>query len=156
MRMQPLVFLIRPGNAMHKLPQAVCCVIRNEQGQLLFVSRKDDKTAFGLPGGKVDVDETPRQAIIREVKEETGLDVIPGPVIYETLCPKHAPDGVDYYAYCFLITSWSGNLATDETGVLMWGSWKDQEDGWFATYNKGVAQALELIDQGRWSGRNEP
>jgi len=44
-------------------------------GKILGVSRRDDHTSFGLPGGKVDKNETPIQALIREVKEETGVTI---------------------------------------------------------------------------------
>ena len=50
-------------------------VLINEEGLILLVSRKDDHTSFSLPGGKLDEGETFEAAAIREVKEETGLDV---------------------------------------------------------------------------------
>jgi 8-oxo-dGTP diphosphatase len=52
---------------------AVVAVITNGS-MVLGVSRKDNHNDFGLPGGKVEPGETPEQAILREVKEETGLD----------------------------------------------------------------------------------
>jgi ADP-ribose pyrophosphatase YjhB (NUDIX family) len=130
------------------LPIAVCCVIRNRDipNQLLLVSRKNDATAFGLPGGKVDPGETITEATIREVEEETGLKVVLHPeAIYETLCPGHAPPpvGQDYYAYAFVASSYSGELLTQESGVVKWGTWEDQESGSFAGYNQGVRKALE-------------
>ena len=41
----------------------------------LSVSLKNDHTDFNLPGGKVEHNETYIQTGIREVKEETGIDV---------------------------------------------------------------------------------
>lgn len=131
------------------LPVAVCCVIRNDEGQILLVSRKDDPTSFGLPGGKVDLGETPQEAIIREVKEETGLDIVLGPAIFQQMCPKHAPEeegGQDFYAFAFVALSYSGDISSDEAGLVKWGSWKDQENGQFAEYNKGVRKQLATYD----------
>lgn len=54
---------------------AVCALIDGDDGRWLAVSRRDDRTAFGLPGGKVDPGETPEEALVREVWEETGLQV---------------------------------------------------------------------------------
>lgn len=41
--------------------------------EVLMVERKDEPGAFGLPGGKVERDETPKEAAVRELVEETGV-----------------------------------------------------------------------------------
>lgn len=46
--------------------------------QILILHRQNDKSEgnkWGIPGGKIDKNETPLQAIIRETKEETGFDI---------------------------------------------------------------------------------
>ena len=48
--------------------------IFNEQGQILLMDRVDG-SGWCLPCGWLEPNETPAQAIVREVKEETGLDV---------------------------------------------------------------------------------
>jgi len=62
-----------------QIPVAVA-LIKNDQGQVLLARRNEpdlegahDK--WELVGGKVEFDETPEQTAVREVKEETGLDV---------------------------------------------------------------------------------
>lgn len=131
-------------------PKAVCAVIKNidDPNQILVVSRKDDLTSFGLPGGKVDLGESLKEALCREIKEETGLNVNPISLIkvYETLCPRHAPEGNDYYAYSYLVNFYSGQVETQEAGVVKWGSWEDLEQGSFSKYNKGLKKALEERD----------
>ena len=56
---------------------ATAAFILNSKGELLVVRRAKDpaKGTLDLPGGFVDNDETGEQGIIREIKEETGLDV---------------------------------------------------------------------------------
>ena len=48
--------------------------IFNEKGEVLL-QRRGDSNKWGFPGGAVEIGETPQQAAVREVKEETGLDV---------------------------------------------------------------------------------
>jgi mutator protein MutT len=52
-------------------------VVRDAAGRLLLV-RRGQPPALGswtLPGGRVEPGETPSEAAVREVREETGLDV---------------------------------------------------------------------------------
>ena len=55
------------------------CLIVAPDGHLLLIRRKNDpfKGTYALPGGFVDVGETVEQACVREVKEETNLDISP-------------------------------------------------------------------------------
>ncbi|MEJ2758805.1 MAG: NUDIX hydrolase, partial [Anaerolineales bacterium] len=52
-------------------------VLIERAGQILLFQRAHEpwKGAWNLPAGYVEVDETPEQAAIREVREETGLEV---------------------------------------------------------------------------------
>lgn len=46
--------------------------------QILLLHRQDNKSQgnkWGLPGGKIERNETPMKAVIRETLEETGLDI---------------------------------------------------------------------------------
>jgi 8-oxo-dGTP diphosphatase len=61
-------------------PQPIVCagaVVRDEHGRLLLVRRGSEpsKGLWSLPGGRVEPGETPAMAAVREVREETGLDV---------------------------------------------------------------------------------
>lgn len=45
---------------------------------LLYLKRAPSRpmpNTWGIPGGKLEPGETPRQAVIREVQEETGIDI---------------------------------------------------------------------------------
>lgn len=51
-------------------------VLRDEDGRVLVV-RKEGTSRFMLPGGKIEADETPAQAAVRELQEEVGADLSP-------------------------------------------------------------------------------
>lgn len=56
----------------------IATVYIEHNGQILLLHRQDNKSQgnkWGIPGGKVEKNETPLQAVIRETKEETGIDI---------------------------------------------------------------------------------
>ena len=65
------------GDLMHKfvlLQDGAAAAIVNDKGELLLQSRAD-RDMWGLPGGCQEVGERFEDVVIREVKEETNLDV---------------------------------------------------------------------------------
>jgi 8-oxo-dGTP diphosphatase len=73
---------------------------------------------WALPGGRVDPGETVKQTIVREVKEETNLNV----AIVRKIGDYHEQgmqDGVayDYYPACFLVKVVGGEIKKQESEV---------------------------------------
>ncbi len=96
-------------------------VIFDRRGRLLLQQRADGGQ-WGLPGGSVEVGESVTDAVVREVREETGLDVMPRRLvgIYSepALQVIRYPDGNTwhYVTVCFECTVRGGELTTcDET-----------------------------------------
>jgi 8-oxo-dGTP pyrophosphatase MutT (NUDIX family) len=54
----------------------VAAIVRDADDRVLFM-RRADNGQWGLPAGAIDPGETPAEAVAREVREETGLDVRP-------------------------------------------------------------------------------
>lgn len=52
-------------------------LIRDPQGRVLVVE-PTYKDSWEVPGGVVEADESPRQACAREIREELGLELVPG------------------------------------------------------------------------------
>ena len=63
----------------------VVAAVISRSGQLLLCSRPTDKPPAGweFPGGKVEAGETLRAALRRELREELGIESLPGDVIYQ-------------------------------------------------------------------------
>jgi 8-oxo-dGTP pyrophosphatase MutT (NUDIX family) len=57
------------------MAKAVVLYLTNMFGQVLTVTRRNQDDSFGLVGGKVDAGESDREALNREVFEETGVNL---------------------------------------------------------------------------------
>ncbi|MBQ8782145.1 MAG: NUDIX domain-containing protein [Clostridia bacterium] len=94
--------------------------IFNEQGEVLL-QRRGDCNMWGFPGGALELGETPQMAAIREVKEETGLDVEIGKLIgVYTDCDAMCPNGDRYQSVCIAYELFvvGGNLVCDKNETL--------------------------------------
>ncbi len=85
-------------------------VIIMENNKVLLLKRKKEpyKGCWGLPGGKIEENETPEQAAIREVFEETNLLCSHLILFKDLLNPE-----TDYYNYIFSTSHFEG-IATNK------------------------------------------
>jgi mutator protein MutT len=92
-------------------------IVDRERVVLVKRAHEPLKGEWSLPGGAVEVGETLAEAIVREVREETGLEVKVGPIV-EVLDRVHrGTDGrVEYH---FVLLDY---LCTVTTGTLTRGS----------------------------------
>src|SRR5450631_2258870 len=67
------------GHALLMMP-GVVAFVQDDQGNVLL-QRRANNGQWVLPGGAIEPDEEPADAVIREVWEETGLTVIPQRII---------------------------------------------------------------------------
>lgn len=91
------------------------CIL-NEAGQVLL-QRRGDSGKWGFPGGAIEIGETPEMAAIREVKEETGLDVkVAGLLGIYTDCDMAYPNGDQAQSICiaYELERVGGQLACDD------------------------------------------
>ena len=67
------------GNEILQIP-SIAAIIRDESGKILLV-KSSNSDVWGLPAGAIDLGETPAEAIMREVFEETNLRVSPVKIV---------------------------------------------------------------------------
>ena len=95
------------------------CMIHDGQGNILVQDRLDpDWPGVTFPGGHVEPGESFTRAVIREVREETGL-TIEAP----RLCGlKQFPedDGTRYIVMLYQTDRFSGELRSSEEGKVFW------------------------------------
>ena len=93
---------------------AVCVLIVDQKScNFLSVSLKDDHTDFNLPGGKVELGENIIDAGVREVKEETGIDVFNLEFLYES-------KDNEFQVITYYTSNYDGNIYTKENHVVKW------------------------------------
>ena len=98
---------------------ATRAVIHDHEGLVLFV-RRTDNSKWVMPSGALELEETLFEGMQREVKEETGLDVVAAtPMAIYSYPSSITAYGDPYYQISvqFLVEEWSGTLLTetDET-----------------------------------------
>lgn len=115
---------------------AVMLIVKD--GRILAVSRRYDKTKFGLPGGKCEEGESPEQAAVRETFEETGVTVVKCTHIFTREEMRDRPEGEDFYTFCYYAEEWSGEAHDSEEGHVEWMTERDLtgNKGAFSDYNK--------------------
>ena len=100
----------------------VLCLLENENKILLQNRVKEDWQGYTLPGGHVEKGESFVDAVIREMKEETGLD-IKNPILVgvKQFPIKHGR----YVVFLFKATDFEGKLKPSDEGMIEWIEYKD-------------------------------
>jgi len=105
---------------------AVAGVVMNENGEILLVKHTKDGT-WGCPGGQVENGENLIEALVREVKEESGIDIKVGELFWvgSNTATHEGYNGVKIVPtkvlFNFTCTAVGGELqSSDETSEACW------------------------------------
>ncbi|MGH3878481.1 MAG: NUDIX hydrolase [Actinophytocola sp.] len=100
--------------------RCVGAVVHDAAGRLLLIKRGQAPGAglWSLPGGRVEPDESDAEAVVRELREETGLEVRVGELVGRVERP--APAGVfEIFDYAGVVVG--GSLrAGDDAAEVGW------------------------------------
>ncbi len=96
-------------------------------GRVLLAQRPEGKSMAGLwefPGGKIEADETPEAALIRELQEELGIDTWQSCLAPLTFA-SHGYDDFHLLMPLFACRKWNGTPESREGQTLKWVRPKD-------------------------------
>ncbi len=132
-----------------RLRAGVAAIITDAQGRILL-QRRSDNGRWGMPGGGVEIGESVAEAIVREVREETGLHVEVERLVGVYSDPKlqvvRYPSGdvVHYVSTVFACRILSGALQTcDETLELRFFAAAELPDDVLPMHRIRIQDALE-------------
>lgn len=109
---------------------AVTAFVLDEKSKLLVI-RRTDSGRHAIPGGAQEVGETIGAAVVREVAEETGIEVEPTGIVGVYSDPEHViafSDGEvrQEFSICFRARYLGGRTKTsDESSEVAWVSRND-------------------------------
>jgi len=99
----------------------VGAVVKDGRGRLLLIKRGHEPGLglWSLPGGRIEPGETDAEALVRELREETGLEVEPGRLLGRVQRPGLDGDIIDIRDYTATVTG--GTLrAGDDAADARW------------------------------------
>lgn len=92
-------------------------LLLEKDNKILLMKRKNtgyEDGKYCLPGGHVEKNEEIKKAMIREAKEEIGIDILSQELkLYKILNRKISQD-IEYIDFIFKSRSWSGNIENKE------------------------------------------
>jgi 8-oxo-dGTP diphosphatase len=100
----------------------VAAALADESGRVLLQQRAPGRAMAGLwefPGGKVEDGELPERALVRELREELGIDIAPADLA--PACFASAPNGSCHMILLlYLCRRWTGEPRPLDASALRW------------------------------------
>jgi 8-oxo-dGTP diphosphatase len=105
-----------------KLLLVAACALLDGDGRVLIARRPEGKSMAGLwefPGGKVEAGETPEAALIRELREELGVEPCER-CLQPFAFASHAYDGFHLLMPLYVCRRWDGVVRPLEGQAVAW------------------------------------
>ncbi len=101
----------------------VACALVDQDGRVLIAKRPEGKAHAGLwefPGGKVEPGETPEQALVRELREEMGVEPCESCLQPFAFTSEPMPDGRRLLMPLYVCRRWDGFVQATEHEETAW------------------------------------
>jgi len=98
------------------------CALVDVDGRVLIAQRPEGRSLAGLwefPGGKVEAGETPEAALVRELREELGIEVTQA-CLAPFVFASHAYEAFHLLMPLYLCRRWEGVAVAREHAALKW------------------------------------
>lgn len=99
---------------------SLCHILRDRRLLLKLANRGISSGKWNGPGGKLEPGETPRQNVIREVREETSLRIVDPVINGKIEFYMNAGDTLDFLVHVFRATKFSGRPRSGDEGRVRW------------------------------------
>jgi 8-oxo-dGTP diphosphatase len=129
---------------MKKIVHVAAAVITRPDGSFLLGQRAPDTFYPGyweFPGGKVEPGETPRDALVRELDEELGMQV---EVAYPWITREHVYEHAHVSLHFFEVSAWRGEIHDRVHSALSWQQADAMDVGPMLPANGPILKALRL------------
>ena len=128
----------------------VLCLIHDKDRILMQDRISEDWKGYTLPGGHVEIGESIVDAVIREMKEETGLTIRNPKLCGVKQFPIYDGDYSKgrYVVFLFETDEYSGELVSSEEGVMHWVSNSDLDK---VNMVDDLPELLEVMMDGKYN-----
>ena len=117
-------------------------LVFNDAGNILIAKRQDHDNLWEIPGGKVEPGEAAQQAVIRELKEELGINVLHAAALGSF---SHTYADVCFSFSVFQVLQYSGQAYGAEGQIIQWVAPKQLPRFPFPTANKKLFKMISHL-----------
>jgi len=138
------------GNQKLIIP-SVRAIILDESNRILYIKRKGNNK-WALPAGGIELNESIEECLRREVKEETGLEVVKATLVAMYTGRQYSiinrfGDEYQGFEFLFRIDEWNGTVQTEteetsDIGFFPMDDLPEFESGYFEQHENEVLEDL--------------
>lgn len=114
----------------YKLPISVQLLVEKDN-KILLLKRQNtgyEDGKYSLPGGHIEPNEEVRKAVIREAKEEIGIDINMEDVKFYKVLNRKISNNGEYVDFIFKTNTWEGNIINKEEDKCEEIIWADKDN----------------------------